>query len=345
MKVPLTSMRGSEAPRLADLTTLRVGGPPATYVEARTDDELIAAAEPGAFLLGGGSNVVAADEGYAGTVVAVRTTGVEVQADACAGIWVEAAAGESWDALVARAVAEQWSGVEALSGIPGTVGAAPLQNIGAYGQQLSDTLARVRTYDRVARTVRTFAAADAGFGYRTSRFKTEPGRYAVLSVALQLRPGPRSAPVRYAELADRLGVAVGATAPLSDVRDAVLELRRGKGMVLDPTDPDTCSVGSFFLNPVLPADRVPPGAPAYPQPDGTVKTSAAWLIAGAGIAKGHALPGSAAAVSTKHTLAIANRGGATAGQVLDLARDLRARVHAAYGITLEPEPVLLGVEL
>jgi UDP-N-acetylmuramate dehydrogenase len=271
---------------------------------------------------------------------------VAVESDTCGGAWVTVAAGEPWDDVVARAVAEDWSGVEALSGIPGSTGATPVQNVGAYGQEVGATLARVRTLDRTTGELRTFAAADCGLGYRTSRFKAEAGRWLVLDVSLQLRLSATSEPVRYAELARTLGVEVGDRAPLGDVREAVLGLRRGKGMVLDADDHDTWSVGSFFTNPVLDplaAAALPADAPRFPQPDGRVKTSAAWLIEHAGVARGRSLGG--AAVSSKHTLALTNRGGATAADVVALAREVRGQVHAAYAVVLEPEPTLVGCEL
>jgi len=337
-------------PTLADLTTLRVGGPAREVVIAEDEATLLDAVRRAdgsgtpALLVGGGSNLVVPDTGYPGTVVLVRTRGIATEADACGGAWLTVAAGEPWDDVVARAVAEEWAGVEALSGIPGSTGATPVQNVGAYGQELADVVARVRTFDRVEGVQRTFMAADCGFGYRTSRFKAEPWRYVVLDVALQLRLSPTSEPIRYAELARRLGTEVGSRAPLAEVRAAVLGLRRAKGMVLDAADHDTWSVGSFFTNPVLDpatAATLPDTAPRYPGPDGRVKTSAAWLIEHAGVRRGHSL-GTAAAVSSKHTLALTNRGGASAADVLALAVDVRGRVEAAFGIVLEPEPTLVG---
>ncbi|MCR4514304.1 UDP-N-acetylmuramate dehydrogenase [Aeromicrobium sp. 50.2.37] len=336
---------------LAQLTTLRLGGPARDVVEATTEQELVdavrAADDAGVplLLVAGGSNLVVGDAGFDGTVVLVRTTGRQVDADACSGAMVTVQAGESWDALVALAVESGWVGLEALSGIPGSVGATPIQNVGAYGQEVAQTIASVRVYDRTERRVRTLFAVDCGFGYRHSRFKAEPGRFVVLAVAFQLRLGDLSAPVAYAELATRLGVDVGDRAPLADVRGAVLALRGAKGMVLDADDHDTWSAGSFFTNPVLDADaarRLPEEAPRFPQPDGTVKTSAAWLIQAAGFERGHAAPGGRAAVSSKHTLALTNRGDATGEDLLALAREVRDGVRDAFGITLVPEPVLVG---
>ncbi|MGH3357614.1 MAG: UDP-N-acetylmuramate dehydrogenase, partial [Nocardioidaceae bacterium] len=234
---------------LASLTTLRLGGPAKRLIEVATDAELVdavraadRAGEP-LLVLGGGSNVVIADEGFDGTVVLVRTRGVDVSADACSGATVTVSAGEAWEPFVERAVREQWVGVEALSGIPGLVGAVPIQNVGAYGQEVAQTIAGVRTYDRAAQETRTFAAADCGFAYRNSRFKAEPDRFVVLSVTFQLPLGDLSTPIRYAELARRLDVELGQRAPAKAVRDAVLELRRSKGMVLEPGDHDTWSAG------------------------------------------------------------------------------------------------------
>jgi UDP-N-acetylmuramate dehydrogenase len=333
---------------LAGLTSLRTGGPVETIVVAETDEDFIAAVAAADALgtpvtvLGGGSNVVIADEGLPGTLVLVRTRGVQASVDACSGAWVTVAAGEPWDDLVLRAVAEEWSGIEALAGIPGLTGATPIQNVGAYGQEVADTIARVTAYDRVERQLAVMAAGDCGFGYRTSAFKARPDRYVVLSVEFQLPLGSLSAPIRYAELAQRLGVQVGERAPAADVREAVLDLRRGKGMVLDAADHDTWSVGSFFTNPVV--DRAPQGAPAWAQPDGRVKTSAAWLVEHAGFPRGY--PGEGPArLSTKHTLAITNAGGATTADVIALARTIRAGVRDSFGIDLVPEPTLLGCSL
>lgn len=341
---------GAAGPPLSGFTTLRTGGAAEHLIVAETEAQLIDAittadaADAPVTILGGGSNVVASDSGLPGTVVLVRTRGIDVSADSCSGAWVTVAAGEPWDDLVSRAVTEEWSGIEALSGIPGLTGATPIQNVGAYGQEVADTIARVTAYDRVARRTEVLAAGDCGFGYRTSRFKSTPGRHVILSVTFQLPLGSMSAPIGYAELAARLGVAVGERAASSDVREAVLELRRGKGMVLDAVDHDTWSVGSFFTNPVVDADRVPEGAPAWPQADGRVKTSAAWLVERAGFPRGYP-EGGAARLSTKHTLAITNRGSASTADVIALAREMRDSVLARFGIELTPEPVLLGCEL
>jgi UDP-N-acetylmuramate dehydrogenase len=338
---------------LADHTTLRVGGAAGTWVRATTEDELTAAVtdaelagEP-VLVLGGGSNLLVADEGFPGTVVEVATEGLRLDHEGddptCGGVLATVAAGETWDDLVALAAERGWLGVEALSGIPGSVGATPIQNVGAYGQDVAQTIASVRVWDRRLRGVRTFASADCGFGYRHSRFKADPGRHVVLSVTFQLRQGTLGAPVAYAELARALGIELGQRAPIADVREAVLGLRRSKGMVLDPADHDTWSAGSFFTNPVVAARDVPDGAPAWPQPDGTVKTSAAWLIERAGFTKGYGA--GPAGLSTKHTLALTNRGSARAEDLLALAREVRDGVEARFGIRLVNEPVLVGCEL
>ncbi len=354
---------------LADHTTLRVGGPARRWVEATSTDALVAAiAEADAagepvLVLSGGSNVVVADEGFDGVVVHVATKGVtddggsycEIDADAaggiedaasCGGMLIEVQAGENWDDFVAWTVARGYIGVEALSGIPGTVGSTPIQNVGAYGQEVAQTIWSVRTWDRRARQYKTFANADCAFAYRQSRFKAEPGRYVVVSVTFQFLQGSLGAPIRYAELARRLGVEQGERALLVDVRETVLALRRGKGMVLDALDHDTWSAGSFFTNPVLPAvdaDRLPADAPRYPAGEGLVKSSAAWLIEHAGFHKGHGTP--PATLSTKHTLALTNRGGATASDILALAREVRDGVRDRFGVSLVPEPVFVGVTL
>ena len=335
---------------LADFTTLRIGGLADKLVEVSTEDDLItavrdadAAGEP-VLLLSGGSNVVIGDDGFRGTVIKIATRGIRVDADLCSGAMVHIAAGEDWDAVVQRAIAEEWSGLESMSGIPGLTGSTPVQNVGAYGHEVAETIASVRVWDRVDNEVRTIFAADCGFSYRNSRFKADPSRYVVLDVTFQLKLGDLSAPVGYAELARVLDVEPGSRAPMADVREAVLGLRRSKGMVLDPADHDTWSAGSFFTNPILdtPAE-VPAGAPQWPQPDGRVKTSAAWLIEHAGVSKGFTI--GAAAVSTKHTLALTNRGTATAKELLSLAAHVRTQVHQAFNITLVSEPVLVNCTL
>lgn len=336
---------------LAAHTTFGLGGVAKRWIQPTTEAELIEAvtsaddAHEPVLLLGGGSNVLIADAGFDGTVIhtgALRGVQTEDVA-ACSGAFITAAAGEPWDDFVAATVAQRQVGIEALSGIPGYVGAAPVQNIGAYGQEVADTIARVRTWDRERRQVRTHAVAECGFGYRLSRFKQQPNRWVVLSVSFQFALGTWSVPVRYAELARQLGVSVGERAPLTQVREAVLALRRGKGMVYDPADVDSHSAGSFFTNPILAPEQIPDGAPVFRQADGSAKTSAAWLIEHAGFGKGFQLR--TARVSTKHCLALTNPGRGTTADVVALAREIRDGVLRAYGITLEPEARLVGVSL
>ncbi|MEI7055860.1 UDP-N-acetylmuramate dehydrogenase [Nocardioides sp. CCNWLW239] len=334
-------------------TTFHLGGPAAEFVTATTEAEIVEAvtaadtADKDVLVLGGGSNLVVADEGFPGTVIKLATTGVEVETVE-GGVLVTVAAGETWDDFVATAVDKGWSGVEALSGIPGSVGATPIQNVGAYGQDVSQTITSVKVFDRDRREVRSFTAEECAFGYRWSRFKEMLGRYVVLAVTFRLgTDGETGSPIAYAQLAGALGVEQGTRVPSKQIREAVLALRRGKGMVIDETDHDTWSAGSFFTNPVVAPEDVPEGAPAYPQPDGTVKTSAAWLIDHAGFKKGHTPEGLAGRVSlsAKHTLALTNRGEGTTEDLLVLAREVRDGVEAAYGIVLVNEPVMLGVEL
>lgn len=350
---------------LSQITTAAVGGPAATYIEARTEAEIIDAVrsvdEAGGELLiiGGGSNLLISDDGFPGTVLRIASEGFTVNAeDSCGGVAVVVQAGHDWEALVKHAVLHAWSGLEALSGIPGSTGATPVQNVGAYGSDVSQTIAAVRTWDRERNAVRTFTNSELKFGYRDSLLKrsTVNGspRFVVLTVEFQLPLGRMSAPIRYAELARALGVEVGKRAYATDVRREVLRLRAAKGMVLDSADPDTWSTGSFFTNPLVPpavADQLPDEAPRYPSgSEGLVKLSAAWLIEHAGFAKGYALDpdsasGGRASLSTKHTLAITNRGSATAKDMLAVAREVRDGVRAAFGIELHPEPLLIGLEL
>lgn len=336
---------------LANHTTFRLGGPARRFVEATTEQQLIdtvadcdSRGEP-VLVLGGGSNVLIADEGFDGTVVKVATRGVRAEAADCSGAQLEVAAGEVWDDLVARAVAAQWSGMETLSGIPGSVGAVPIQNVGAYGAEVATLIQRVRTWNRAEGAIRTFAAAECGFGYRDSRFKREKGRHLVLRVDFQLPLGELGQPVRYPELARALGVAVGQRAPASRVRETVLAIRRRKGMVLDANDHDTWSAGSFFTNPILTpgqAASLPAEAPRFPAGEG-VKTSAAWLIQHAGFPAGHG--SGPARLSTRHVLALTNRGHAATADVLALAREIRDGVRERFGITLVPEVNLVGVSI
>ena len=403
---------------LSRFTTLGLGGPARRFVVAGTDEEIIAAVrdadrrgEP-LLVLGGGSNLVISDNGFPGTVIQVATKGIHRmtgpdeagpgrqspdeagprQAEPGAAVTLTVAAGEEWDTVVASCVAADLAGLECLSGIPGLTGATPIQNVGAYGQEVADTITAVRAYDRASGAVVDLAARDCGFGYRTSAFKrsiTPPavtGRFVVLGVTFQLTSDPLSRPVRYAELAGALGLEAGrpdqdgqhqdgrrrdgqhggGRAPLGDVRSAVLRLRRGKGMVLDPGDPDSRSAGSFFTNPVLDATqfanlrrvvdaRTGPGVPIpqFPAGPGRVKVPAAWLIGQAGFAKGYQgggpkngdRPGPAARISAKHTLALVNPGGASTADVVGLAREIRDRVRDIFGVELASEPVLVGVSL
>lgn len=335
---------------LSAYTTLRLGGPAGRLVIATNADEIVKTVreQDQVLVLAGGSNLVISDAGFPGTVVLVRSRGRSVSAEDADGLTLTVEAGEAWDDVVAAAVDSGWSGLECLSGVPGSAGATPIQNVGAYGQEVAETITAVRAYDRVTDEVVTLGAAECGFAYRTSIFKHNE-RWVVLSVDFRLARSPESAPIRYAELARALDVPLGARAPLAEVRAAVLALRAGKGMVLDPEDPDTYSVGSFFTNPVLSAAAFEAlsaraGAPpAWPGPDGVVKVSAAWLIERAGFTKGYA--GRGVSISSKHTLALTNRGTGTTSALLDLAREIRDGVHDRFGVTLQPEPVLVGCSL
>ena len=422
------------APRLSQLTSTAVGGPVSRCGEASTEEELVAAvsradqAGERVLIVGGGSNILASDEPFEGTVVLVGTrgftvtdprrtagsapsddvarepagasphggahhgaaqhlppahggaeteTGTETGGDAAdeRSVLVEAAAGHPWDDLVRETVERGLAGLETLAGIPGTTGATPVQNVGAYGSEVSQNIVRVRVWDRQEQRSRTFSFEDLEFSYRDSLLKrsTDHGspRYVVLSVTFRLERREDSTPVRYAQLATALGVEVGERAPLTTVRDTVLRLRAGKGMVLDPEDRDTFSTGSFFTNPVVPehelTDRIPADAPRYPVLDargrtveGAVKFSAAWLIDHAGFGKGFGLPGTRnellnlagedvaggrASLSSKHTLAMTNRGEATGEDVAAVARAVQRGVEQVFGVRLEPEPVLLGLSL
>jgi UDP-N-acetylmuramate dehydrogenase len=334
------------ATALSELTTLRLGGPPrdeaAIVAAVREADE---AGEP-LLIVAGGSNLVVADAGFPGTVLQIASRGIEGGT---------VAAGEQWDPFVARCVAAGLAGVECLSGIPGSVGATPIQNVGAYGQEVADVIVSVRAYDRRTREVLDIPAAECGFAYRSSAFKRDPGEWVVLAVSFRLEAQPRSRPIRYAELARTLGVELGESAPLAEVREAVLSLRRSKGMVLDPDDLDSVSAGSFFTNPILDpahfeqlgervaADLGPEARlPNWPEPDGQVKTSAAWLVERAGFGRGYGAPGPIM-VSTKHSLALTNRGGGTTAELIALAREIQAGVRKRFGVELTPEPVFVGL--
>jgi UDP-N-acetylmuramate dehydrogenase len=340
---------------LAELTTLRLGGPVGRLVCTGTAPELVAAVrtadaagEP-VLLVGGGSNLVVADEGWPGVTVLIRTDGIDVRRDGDE-VLLRVAAGADWDGLVARAVTAGWAGIECLSGIPGRTGATPVQNVGAYGQDVAQTLTDVTVWDRDADMVAVLSTVDCAFGYRTSRLK-HTDRYVVLDVGLRLPISVLSRPIAYAELARALGVQPGAQVPLAEVRDAVLELRRGKGMVLDPDDNDTWSAGSFFTNPILDEAelaaferRLEPGTayPSWPAESGT-KLSAGWLIEQSGFTKGYG--DGPVRLSTKHTLALTNRGAARTADLLTLARQVRDGTRTRFGVELRPEPKFVNCTL
>ncbi|MEU3711564.1 UDP-N-acetylmuramate dehydrogenase [Streptomyces catenulae] len=343
---------------LAPLTTFRLGGPANRLITAVTDDEVIAAVREAdaagtpLLIIGGGSNLVIGDKGFDGTALRIATRGLTLD-----GTRLELAAGENWSDAVARTVEAGLAGIECLAGIPGSAGATPIQNVGAYGQEVSATITEVVAYDRRAEETVTLTNAECVFSYRHSRFKAEPDRYVVLRVRFALEDADGlSAPLKYPETARVLGVEAGQRVPAATARATVLALRAGKGMVLDADDHDTWSAGSFFTNPVLTEaehaafvarvhDRLGPDTapPAFPAGDGLVKTSAAWLIDKAGFPKGYGT--GPARISTKHTLALTNRGEATTEDLLALAREVRDGVHAAFGVTLVNEPVTVGVSL
>ncbi len=357
----VSSMLEQASAPLAPLTTLRVGGPARRMVTATTEQEIVdtvkdcdGRGEP-LLILAGGSNLVIGDEGFDGTVLKIASTGVTKQ-KTCSGLRLGVAAGHDWDAFVAEAVDLGAVGVEALSGIPGSAGATPIQNVGAYGQEVRHSIAWIRALDRETGEIRGMQSRCLDFGYRDSIFKQNPGKYVVLTVWFGFEPPAPSeadrlsAPIRYAELARALGVAEGDRAPLSQVREAVLKLRASKGMLLNADDHDTWSAGSFFTNPVLDtaafealAARATAEPPCFPAPDDHVKTSAAWLIEQAGYPKGYGA--GPATLSTKHTLALTNRGDAIAADVLGLAREIRDGVRDRFGVELVPEPVFVGAAL
>ncbi|WP_434741836.1 UDP-N-acetylmuramate dehydrogenase [Micromonospora sp. SH-82] len=353
---PTTGIQPDDADSLARFTTLCLGGTAGRLVSANSSQEIVQKVQEAqgrdepVLLLAGGSNVVIGDEGFTGTVVLIRSRGLEVVAEDPETVTVRVEAGEPWDDLVAATVANGWSGLECLSGIPGSTGATPIQNVGAYGQEVAETITGVQVYDRREDALLRVAAPNCGFAYRSSIFKYSD-RWAVLSVDFRLNRSPLSGPVRYAELARSLGVAVGDRVPLAAARETVLRLRAGKGMVLDPADPDTRSVGSFFTNPVLDQAAYElflqraeefGEPPAWPGAGDVVKISAAWLIDRAGFGKGHPGP-NGVAISSKHTLALTNRSGnARTADLVVLAREIRDGVHDRFGVTLHPEPVLVN---
>jgi UDP-N-acetylmuramate dehydrogenase len=344
---------------LGQFTTIGIGGPARFFVRAGSVDALrealdwAASREVEVFILGGGSNLLIADEGFDGLVIQVALAGVTVESEDRF-VMVSAAAGEPWDPFVARAVSNAWAGIESLSGIPGSVGATPIQNVGAYGQDVSETIAKVQALDRRSGAVRWFTNAECHFGYRRSLFKNEiPNRYVILSVVFRLEVGG-AASVRYPELQQYLDDHGGTAGDLVSVREAVLAIRRRKGMVLDAADPDTRSDGSFFMNPILSGVAfdefrrhvesvagAPTKIPAFPSENGSVKVSAAWLIEHAGFEKGF-VHGNAG-LSSKHTLAVINRGGATAREVLALVAAIQGAVRERFGVDIHPEPNFIGI--
>lgn len=334
---------------LANYTTLRVGGVARTLIHAKTEEELIVAVEEAdaagdpLLILGGGSNILISDSGFDGTVIKVEMIGNSYEIDACSGGTLQVSAGVSWDEFVLFTLDKGLANLESLSGIPGTVGGAPIQNIGAYGHDVSEVIARVRTYDREAKSIKTFTAAECNFSYRNSLFKESGDRYVILDVTFQLRRGEESLAIAYPELAQELNVRIGNRAPIGEVREAVLKLRAKKGML---EGLDIHSAGSFFTNPIVSAsiaEQLPIDAPKWPQEDGQIKLSAAWLMEKSGVSKGDSFGG--AAISPLHVLALTNANNASASDVVELARIVKAKVKSAFGITLEPELRLVGVSL
>ena len=335
---------------LSKYTSLRVGGPATKIVQVSTEAQIIAAIEEAGdtpvLIMGGGTNVLIADKGFDGTVIRISNNSVQSEVEACSGATLTIGAGEDWDVFVQTTINSGFAGLETLSGIPGTVGAAPIQNIGAYGHEVSEFITRVRTYDRELKEIYTFTNSQCEFTYRNSYFKAHPGRYVVLDVQFQLRIGEFSAPITYLELSKKLGIEPGDKATVAATRAAVLELRASKGMLLSPDDHDSWSAGSFFTNPIISqqaADALPDAAPKWPLNDGRVKISAAWLIENAGMHKGDEVGG--ARISTKHVLALTNSGDATAADIAELAKRARNQVKEVFGITLEAEVNLIGIEI
>ena len=335
---------------LSKYTSFRVGGPATKIVQVSTEAEIIAAIEEAGdspiLIMGAGTNVLIADKGFEGTVIRISNNSVQAEVDACSGATLTIGAGEDWDAFVQTTIDRGFAGLETLSGIPGTVGAAPIQNIGAYGHEVSEFITRVRTYDRQEKALKTFTNSECEFSYRNSYFKAHPGRYVVIEVQFQIRRGEFSDPITYVELSKKLGIEPGEKAPVVATRAAVLELRASKGMLLKNDDHDSWSAGSFFTNPIISqqaADLLPNAAPKWPLNDGRVKVSAAWLIENSGIHKGDELGG--ARISTKHVLALSNSGNATAADIAELAKRARNHVKEVFGITLEAEVNLIGVEI
>ncbi|CAN2177308.1 MurB UDP-N-acetylmuramate dehydrogenase [Candidatus Nanopelagicaceae bacterium] len=335
---------------LSKYTSFRVGGPASKIIQVSTEAEIIAAIEDAGdspiLIMGGGTNVLISDKGFDGTVIRISNNSVQSEVDACSGATLTIGAGEDWDTFVQTTIDRGFAGLETLSGIPGTVGAAPIQNIGAYGHEVAEFITRVRTYDRQEKALKTFTNSECQFSYRNSYFKARPGRYVVLEVQFQIRRGEFSDPITYVELSKKLGIEPGDKAPVTATRAAVLELRASKGMLLKNDDHDSWSAGSFFTNPIISqqaADELPNAAPKWPLNDGRVKVSAAWLIENSGIHKGDEVGG--ARISTKHVLALSNSGNATASDIAELAKRARNQVKEVFGITLEAEVNLVGVEI
>jgi UDP-N-acetylmuramate dehydrogenase len=335
----------------AEHTTLRVGGVVGRWIIARSEDACIEAIVEcddiggDVLIVGGGSNIVCSDAHFNGTVVQVAPTGIHV-IEQGGHIRVIAAAGESWDDLVLRSLQEGSGALAPLSGIPGLVGATPIQNVGAYGTEVADVITSVRVWDRRTRSIVDLTSDECEFGYRSSVFKRDADRYLVLHVVYDL-PRDENSVINYQQLAEHLRAQLGDAVDGGAVREAVLELRRSKGMVLDEDDPDTWSVGSFFMNPFLDAQqaaKLPDQCPVFQVGD-RWKVSAAWLIEHCGVDRGFHLPGSGARVSTKHTLALCNAGNASSADVLELARELRDRVQERFDIELIPEPRLVGCSI
>lgn len=336
--------------QLSDYTSLRVGGPATNFVEVSTEAEIVSAIEGAGdspiLIMGGGTNMLVSDAGFNGTVIRISNTNIESEVDACSGATLTIGAGENWDAFVETTISRGFAGLETLSGIPGTVGAAPIQNIGAYGHEVSEFITRVRTYDRREKAIRTFTNSECEFSYRSSKFKLEKDRYVVLDVAFQLRLGEMTTPIIYTELAAALGITVGEKAGVLVTREKTLALRAQKGMLLKSEDHDSWSAGSFFTNPIITsevASKLPDDAPRWIQNDGRVKVSAAWLMEHAGVHKGDSVSG--ARISSKHVLALTNSGTATASDIAALAKEAREKVLSTFGIELIPEVNLVGINL
>ena len=338
--------------KLSDYTSLRVGGPAKQIVSASNEAEIIAAVQEAdaagkrVLILGSGTNVLVSDAGFDGVVIHVSSAQVESEVDACSGATLTIGAGEVWDSFVETTISRGFAGLETLSGIPGTIGAAPIQNIGAYGHEVSEFITRVRTYDRQEKKIHTFTNGECKFSYRSSRFKVERDRYVILDVGFQLRIGVMTTSILYAELAAALGISIGEKAPVLATRAATLNLRASKGMLLNPTDHDSWSAGSFFTNPIITAEasrKLPAAAPRWVQKDGQVKISAAWLMEHAGVHKGDAHSG--ARISSKHVLALTNSGTATAADIAALAKEAQEKVREVFGISLVPEVNLVGLTL